>query len=167
MKVSVKRLAFLVILFASFLAQAAKLPQVGDSPRLVVTDVKSESFDLNKKKGKWVLIHFFATWCPGCKTELPMMAKVVEKYRSKGLEIIALSPEKSRAKSQVKQFMEPFKIPSALIADAQVNDFGTGAALPTTYVIDAQGKVKKIFLPTEQGLTQKELEDALGDLTQI
>jgi peroxiredoxin len=125
--------------------------QMGDTPKLIVNDFSGKPFDLAQQRGKWVLIHFFASWCPGCKTELPAIVKLYENQHAQNLSILALSPEPRRKKTEVVDFMKPYSIPAALIAEAKVNDFGLAIALPTTYLLDPNGQIKLIFTPEEKG----------------
>ena len=131
-------------------AWAASL-QIGDTPKLVATELNGESFDLSQKKGKWVIVNFFATWCPGCRTELPELVTLYQKYHAKNLELLVISPEPSRKKNAVMNFIKAFPIPAALLAEAKTNDFGSAVALPTTYLIDPKGVIKQIFAPDEKG----------------
>ena len=158
----IKKFLMLIGLLCVSFSYGAGLPHVGDSPKLIITDLNGESFDLSQKHGKWVLVHFFATWCPACKTELPILAQIYKEYHSKGLEIIALTPEGIKSKSEVKKFIDPYHFPSALLLDSKINDFGSGIVLPMTYLLNRSGVIHKIYLPTKKVLTLKEIETDLG-----
>ncbi len=151
-----KRLAVIAILWSSLssLVSTATLAsglKVGDQPKLVATELHGESFDLSQKKGKWVMVHFFASWCPGCKTELPELVKLYQTYHAKNLEMILLSPEPTRKKKEVMDFIKAYPIPAALFADTKMSDFDASVALPTSYLINPKGAIEKIFSPEEKG----------------
>jgi peroxiredoxin len=95
----VRRILFLVLLglFAFALFQAlnrenAGKPVVGDeAPNFTLTNLQGEEVDLKSLRGKAVMINFWGTWCPPCRSEMPAMQKMYEKYRQQGFEIIAVN----------------------------------------------------------------------------
>ena len=137
-------------------------PTVGQpAPALRVTDLNGQPFDLSALRGKVVVVNFWATWCPPCRAEMPALNAVYRQYHDKGVEVIALSAERSRARSDVRKAMQKFVFPAAMLCDAKANGFGDPDGLPDTYVIDAQGVLRAKFLIGKPQITEKSLSDAL------
>jgi cytochrome c biogenesis protein CcmG, thiol:disulfide interchange protein DsbE len=150
-------LAILMLLPATDLGAAASVGQA--APALVVQELSGQTFDLASQRGKVVIVSFWATWCPPCRKEMPILDAFYRKYHPQGLEMIGVSVDRPRDASEVRNVMQSFGYPAAMLDDAKVNDFGTPTALPVAYVIDSQGIVRAEFSPdqtpvTEQGLTQ-------------
>jgi thiol-disulfide isomerase/thioredoxin len=104
-------------------------------------------FRLSDHKGKVVLLNFWATWCGPCRMEIPDLIALQEKYGSQGFVVVGLAderdPDPESALALVQQFATEGKINySVLLLPEGVRDaFGGVAALPTTFLIDRNGKV--------------------------
>ncbi len=131
------------------------------APALVVPELDGQAFDLSAQRGKVVIVHFWATWCPPCRKEMPALDAFYRSYRSRGLEIIGLSVNRARDRADVRRFMLPFSFPAAILDDATVDGFGEPNAVPVSFVIDANGIVRARLTPEETPLTEKALSDAV------
>jgi thiol-disulfide isomerase/thioredoxin len=88
-----------------------------------------------------VLLNFWATWCLPCREEMPSMERLYQRYRDRGLAILAISIDRNTA--AVAPFVQYFQLtfPVGLDPDAGVaGEYGM-RALPTTVVIDPAGQV--------------------------
>lgn len=113
---------------------------------------------LSDYKGKVVLVNFWASWCPPCKEEMPIFEKVYQKYNDKNFVILAVNMDTSEG--AMKEFLEKnrYSFPIVRIkGEAGLNIPG----LPTSYLVDKDGSVKKIRL----GI-YRELEEDLSKLLQ-
>ena len=108
------------------------------------TGPRNEEVDTSRYQGKIVLVAFWATWADPVRRDLPELAKVHQKYRPAGFEIIGVSldSEKSELDAFLKenpiawpQIFEPGGMDSRL-----ATEFGI-ISLPTMILVDAQGKV--------------------------
>ena len=92
-------------------------------------------------KGKVVVVDFWASWCGPCKKSFPLMEELHMRFSSKGLVILAINEDKSR--SAMTAFLEENPVTFSVVRDgkkklaAAVNVPG----LPTTYILDTEGKV--------------------------
>ena len=129
------------------------------APELVVPKLDGQIFDLSALHGKVVLIHFWATWCPGCKEEMPILSRFYDQNHAKGVEAIGISVDRARERENVRAEARAFSYPSALASDAKSNGFNTPSSLPLTYVIDRNGLVSAKLSPTNSPLTEKILSD--------
>jgi peroxiredoxin len=134
------------ILSISFSPNAAAAVSVGQkAPALVVTDLSGDKIDLGDMQGKTVIVTLWASWCPPCLEEIPMLRAFYHKYEDKGVEIVALSFDKPRDKKDVQKIAAKVDYPVALASDATANGFDGTGSLPVTYVIDGDGNVSAVF----------------------
>jgi thiol-disulfide isomerase/thioredoxin len=139
-----------------------------DKPALSLTTLAGEDFDLGRQRGHVVLVHFWATWCPPCIEEMPALQSFYEHYRERGVEVIAVSQDRTRDIDEVHHMMHHMKMsyPVAMAHTAVRNSFGEQAALPVTYVIDAQGVVRGELRPKTQPVTEAALARLVDPLLQ-
>ncbi|MGD0075944.1 MAG: TlpA disulfide reductase family protein [Candidatus Binataceae bacterium] len=144
-------------------AQAAV--HVGQAaPALTVPELDGKAFDLTAQRGKVVIIHYWATWCAPCRKEMPVLDAFYRRYRSRGLEVIALSVDREHDRAEVNRVMSSFAFPAAMSDDASVEDFGKPSAVPVTLVIDRNGIVRASLTPDESPLTEKLLTEVVVPL---
>ena len=134
------------------------------APALVAPTLDGKSFDLSSLKGKVVLVHFWATWCIPCREEMPALEAVWRQNHGKGLEVLAISADRPRAKADVTQVMHFFTFPAAMLDAVTKNDFGMPTGIPVTYVIDKEGKVEDVLTPDTLPVTETELGDEVKHL---
>lgn len=99
--------------------------------------VKSTDF-----KGKVVVLDFWATWCPPCREEIPGFVKLQKKYEAQGLVIVGIALDDGGA-ATVKKFAQKSGInyPVLMGNDRVSQAFGGIEALPTTFILDREGKI--------------------------
>jgi cytochrome c biogenesis protein CcmG/thiol:disulfide interchange protein DsbE len=135
---------------------------VGNSaPALTVPELDGQTFDLSAQRGKVVIVNFWATWCPPCREEMPALDAFYRRYHGQGLEMIGVSTDRPRDRSDVTKVMQSYSFPAALLDDAKINDFGTPDALPMTVVVDGNGVVRAKLTPDQTPVTEKTLSDAV------
>ncbi len=122
------------------------------APDFNLKDVHSEDVKLSEFKGKVVLLNFWATWCGPCKIEMPWFVEFQREYKDRGFSVIAVSMDEE-GWDIVRPFTEDLKLNfPVVIGDDKIADgFGGVAALPTTFIIDKQGRIAA----THQGLVSK------------
>jgi cytochrome c biogenesis protein CcmG/thiol:disulfide interchange protein DsbE len=131
------------------------------APALVVPELNGQTFDLSAEHGKVVIVNFWATWCPPCREEMPALDAFYRRYHGQGLEMIGVSTDRPRDRSDVTKVMQSYSYPAALLDDAKINDFGTPDALPMTVVVDGNGVVRAKLTPDQTPVTEKSLSDAV------
>lgn len=120
-------------------------PQVGYlAPDFALPNLNGKTVRLSDFRGKkGVFINFWATWCPPCRLEMPTMEKVYQEYRSRGLEILAVSID-VRPKSVVKNFMQEFRLtfPALLDPEGEVLYRYRLFSIPGSFLIDKEGIIR-------------------------
>ncbi len=93
-------------------------------------------------RGKVVLVNFWATWCPYCRHEMPDMERFYRNTRARGFEIVALSQDDDA--ETVRRFMaeEGYHFPAAMADGGHAAAFGGVGRLPTSFLIDRQGRLR-------------------------
>jgi cytochrome c biogenesis protein CcmG/thiol:disulfide interchange protein DsbE len=156
-----------IIAFAGLSSLACAGTKVGQpAPSLVVQELNGQTFDLGAVRGKVVIVSFWATWCPPCRKEMPVLDALYRRYHGQGLEMIGLSADRPHDRSDVTKVMQSFSYPAAMLDDAKVNDFGAPSALPMTIVIDGHGIIRAQLTPDQTAVTEKSLSAAVLPLLQ-
>jgi cytochrome c biogenesis protein CcmG/thiol:disulfide interchange protein DsbE len=116
------------------------------APDFALKDIAGNEVKLADYKGKVVVINFWATWCGPCRFETPWLVELREQYHQRGFEIIGVSVDSldEYDPAEVSAFVKEHKVsyPIVMATKEMVNDFGPVTGLPTTLVIDRQGKVQ-------------------------
>jgi len=115
------------------------------TPRLRLKDVRGRTLRLSDYKGKVVLINFWATWCPPCRTEIPDLIKMQSEYRQQGLRIIGVTYPPGKV-SDVRRFMRKAGINYKVAVGTKATKalFSHSDTLPMTVVIDRDGNVRDV-----------------------
>lgn len=112
------------------------------SPAWELKDVDGKLVTSSDFAGKVVIIDFWATWCGPCRMEIPGFIELQKQYADKGLVVVGVSLDQD-GESVVKSFMEKTGInyPVVLGDEKIVSAFGGVEGIPTTFVIDREGKI--------------------------
>jgi peroxiredoxin len=107
-----------------------------------LSDSKGASVKLSDYKGRVVLLDFWATWCEGCKVEIPWYMEFQNKYKEGGLSVVGVSVDEDGWKS-VKPFLEEKKVNYPVVIGNWdlAKLFGVDNALPATLLIDRDGRI--------------------------
>jgi thiol:disulfide interchange protein DsbD len=120
--------------------------------------IDGKKTELQSLQGKVVLIDFWATWCVPCISEIPMFNQFDKEYRSKGLEIVAVSLDVEGA-AKVKPFLKKYPMSyTQAVGDKEfAGKFSVeDSSLPVAFLIDKQGRIRFKHV----GITKKEVFEA-------
>lgn len=115
-------------------------PAVDVSERFVLDDVFNRKRKWSEFVGKPLVINFWATWCPPCRMEMPVLKALYKEYKPKGLEIVGISVDDSR--NPVLPFIQQMQLPWVILhGDKNVaEEFKMGRGIPVTIFFDASGR---------------------------
>lgn len=135
-------------MYNSVFAKQDRVKEGSIAPNFVLQSVDGERIELKELKGKGVFLNFWGTWCGPCKQEFPYMANQYEVFKDRGVEIVAVNVGESNI--AVKNFMESYGVnfPVAMDKDRQVTEAYDITPLPTTFLINPEGKVIKVIKGT-------------------
>src|SRR5215470_1484047 len=111
------------------------------APDFKLDTLEGKPVNLAEYRNKVILLNFWATWCGPCRAEIPDLVGLQNKYKDQ-LQIIGLVVDDDDREA-IRKFVEKFRInyPVATATDELRNDYGGIPALPTSFVLDAEGRV--------------------------
>ena len=126
--------------------------QSGMPTDFALPDASGATIRLSEFRGKVVLLDFWATWCGGCKLELPWFMEFADAYRDQGFRVIGVSLDEEGWKA-VRPFLDrkPINFP-VVVGDEQLAFAYDVAALPTTFLIGRDGGI----VSSHTGVVDKE-----------
>ena len=124
------------------------------APEFALKDVNGATVKLADYKGKVVLLNFWATWCVPCKAEMPWFQEFEKNYKDRGFAVLGASLDED-GWQVVKPYIDEHKLNYRIIVASpeMAQLYGVVDALPTTFVIDQQGRIAA----THTGLVSKAL----------
>ena len=143
--------ALMLIILALLLLLAGCLPGsepvgsgVGESaPDFELQNLDGQVVSLSELRGKPVLINFWATWCPSCRSQMPYLEQIYQEWSNKGLVLLTIDVGESA--SRVRQFMQsnnlslPVLLDTRQVVARKYNIMG----YPTTFFIDKDGIIQE------------------------
>lgn len=117
-----------------------------EAPEIALNDLSGARHALSEYKGQVVLVNLWATWCPPCKAEMPILQRFYEAHKLRGFVVVAI--EDGDPEPQVRAFVasQQLTFPIWLDPTYEATDraFKT-RNLPSSYVVDRVGKVRLMW----------------------
>jgi cytochrome c-type biogenesis protein len=133
---------------ASAKSKADSSEELTDAPDFTLTDQNGKQHKLSDYKGKTVFLNFWATWCGPCRSELPDIQKLYEKYGKNQKDLIVLgvaAPGMGNEKDAkgIAKFLKDngYSYPVAMDATGDATTNYYIQAYPTTFLINSEGKI--------------------------
>lgn len=93
-------------------------------------------------RGKVVLVNFWATWCPYCRKEKPVIDAFWHDYRDKGFEVVSISVDDPPDKIAAWMKDNGYALPAAPTNPSVASAFGSVTSVPTSFILDADGHIR-------------------------
>ncbi len=124
-------------------SEAGTKAAVGEAaPDFVLASVDGKDVRLSDYRGRVVLLNFWATWCPPCRSEMPSIESLNRKMNGYDFVILAVSIDSFKT-SQLKNIVSPNHYTFTILHDPEqkVADIYLISGIPTTYIIDKDGVI--------------------------
>lgn len=147
-----------------FLATKEGLAPGETAPDFELKTLDGETVKLSDYQGKKVILNFWATWCPPCKAEMPLMENYYDKAQKENVEILAVNlTTEDRGIDKVEAFVRAnhLSFPIPMDKEGDVGSVYQAVTIPTSYIIDAQGRVQKKHIGP---MDEKTMEDYIANL---
>lgn len=99
---------------------------------------------LKEQRGRVVMVNFWATWCAPCRQEMPQLNRLYEKYRSSGFVLLGVNVDDDSSKAAEVANKLGVTFPVLLDADKTVSKLYDLSTMPSTVLIDREGKVRYV-----------------------
>ncbi len=126
--------------------------QIGVSPEngrkaasnFVLKKIDGGEWNFAERRGKVVVVNYWATWCPPCRFETPGLVSFADEYGSRGVELVGVTVDEGLA--AVPPFVEKYQIKyPILVSGFNPNISAEGMSLPTTFLYDKNGRLAKKY----------------------
>jgi peroxiredoxin len=117
------------------------------APDFSLRDLDGNVRRLASFRGRVVLLNFWATWCPPCQTEMPLLEALYQAYKDHGFQVVAVSSDVQGAEV-VQPFVTQHHLSFTTLLDAtgQVARLYGVTSLPTTYLLDREGRLVTVVI---------------------
>jgi thiol-disulfide isomerase/thioredoxin len=154
----------LICSFLSIATAQADVTVGQPAPNVSGKLIDGQPYSLSASKGKVVLINFWASWCEPCTEEMPMIEEFLQKNKANGFEVLSVNIDKPSGLDAAKQIMKKYSFQFALKNDLQYSALGYIWRVPSTFIIDKEGIVRKNGLTGEPKVNTKILEESIAPL---
>lgn len=165
----------IIAVFLMFLIESPALAalKLNDSaPVFSLPDSSGNDFNLSdavgakkKKNGHGIVLSFFASWCVPCRNELPLINSFVDELKNSGITVVLVNVKEDSKK--IRALLAELKVDKPIVLsdlNGKTSEKYQVRFLPTTFFIDAGGKVKGVIYGGING--EKELREGVQKLLQ-
>lgn len=140
----------LVFLFTLAFSGAA----LSGGAEFTLKDLDGKKHSLSDYRGKWVVVNYWATWCPPCRDEMPDLVRFHDRHKDKDAIVLGVNMEEI-AREDLLQFVDDYLISYPILRN-QEGEAGVGpvSGLPTTFLVAPDGTVaaRKVGPVTTEGI---------------
>lgn len=117
-----------------------------EAPPLVLNNLDGERWDIRESRGRWLFVHFWATWCGPCREEMPTIQAIFPEFDAAQLEIVLVNTAESE--DTVFSFLAEVApdITPLMDDDGLVTERWQPRGLPATFFVDPEGRLQYLAL---------------------
>lgn len=122
------------------------------SKNFVLQDMEGKQHTLAQYKGRWVIVNYWATWCPPCLEEVPDLVALYDSRKDKDVMLLGVVFDYQNV-NEVTQYVDDMLMsyPIILGGEDAIRQIGKADVMPTTYIYNPRGELVK----TKRGLVTK------------
>lgn len=148
-----------------FLATKEGLALGETAPDFELETLEGETAKLSDYRGKKVILNFWTTWCPPCRAEMPHMQDYYDqKAKEDNVEILAVNlTTADHGMEKITSFVSEYGLAFPILLDAE-GDMGAvyqAVTIPTSYILDTEGRVQNKFVGP---MDQATIEELIGKI---
>lgn len=129
-------------------ASSSKVPfgirhyDIGSAKNFTLNNIDGEPFELKHSKGRWVFLHFWASWCGPCREEMPAIQQLADKMKGEKFQIVIINTAEDE--DTIFEFLASINVDlnSLMDVDGLVTEVWKPRGLPTSFLINPNGEVK-------------------------
>lgn len=152
MKIMKRYILILLFSIISLAGSATELPKGivkldnSVAKNFTITDYDGEAYEFNKSRGRWVFLHFWASWCGPCRREMPIVYKLQQQLKDYPVDIILVNTAEDE--DTIFSFLGTVApdMHSYMDRDGDLTEIWSPRGLPTTFFIDPQGRKRYLAL---------------------
>jgi thiol-disulfide isomerase/thioredoxin len=144
-----------------------KLSKPMDAPDFSLNDMDENRHSLDDYRGKVILLNFWATWCPPCRREMPSMERLYQKFKEQAFIVLAINQweDPDHVFAYTGQLNTDPTFPILFDRESEVSAAYGVKGLPTTYLLDRQGRIRYRALGGRE-FDHPEVEEIIRQLLQ-
>ncbi|MGC9997186.1 MAG: TlpA disulfide reductase family protein [Terriglobia bacterium] len=133
---------------------ASSAKEISSLPKFNLTDLSGRTLTADQLSGRVVLVEFWATWCPPCRSTLAWLGELQHKYGSE-LAIVALAVESPEEKVRSTAGSLDASLHWAITDATTAQAFGDITAVPTMFLFDRSGRTARVFYGASPNLHEE------------
>lgn len=134
------------------------------APDFALSDLDGATVQLSALRGQVVLINVWATWCPPCRAEMPMIQAAYGQYRDQGFTVLAVNQREDARTVAAYMAQSNLTFPALLDPDGAVSAAYRANVLPSSFFIDRAGVVRAVYRgPMSRGVIAGTVEQLLAE----
>jgi len=131
-------------------------------------EITPETRTIADYRGQVVLLNIWATWCGPCRAEMPSIQALHERYRDKGLKVVAVSIDQPGAEAAIREFANEYQLDFEILHDptGEIQQRYQTTGVPETFVIGRDGLIRKKHIGAtnwNSGANQALIAQLLGE----
>jgi thiol-disulfide isomerase/thioredoxin len=163
--------AFIGSLLASLLMVSVPSVSLADAvlapgqpaPDLHLRSADGKAVSLAELKGKPILIDFWASWCPPCRTSIPALDGLYREFHDKGLEVFAINVDERRKDADAFLAGARYTMPIVFDSAGETPRVAGVYGMPTSFLVDRNGMIRFVH----RGYSEKVLDSYRSEIAQL
>ncbi len=132
------------------------------APDFTLATPSGMKFSLSQQRGKAVLVNLWATWCPPCRAEMPVIQEYYQQYKDQGFIVLAVNATNQDNPLDIAPFISEYKLTFPVLLDetGEAGQLYDLRSLPSSYFINRDGTIREVVIggPMSEALLKTNIE---------